>query len=427
MHGAWVVSVEMHTLPGGGRGTRHAGDAVTAPCRAQLESAKRLGYRTAVAASDRESYGTQYDDVVDAWLITNTLDAADIVHILRVLNGGVAAVYSSVDSFVRIAAEVAAKLHLPGPSPLGAGIARDKAVARQALAESGVPDIRWAVKSAFEEDLSSPIGYPCIVKPVDGASSWDVALVENEEAVRKMASDHLKRAYGRRVQPQRRLLFEEVLEGPLFSAEGFVDGRGVHVIGYSDRVMSPPPRFVELALRFSADRPFPDADAYVARTLTALEYDFGAFHLEFILTTDGPRLVELNPRLVGAGVQHAISHLTGAHPADLVIAGSIGRELPEFDTSGAVTELYLTAPTSGCLREVHGLEEAAVAPGFRGAGLYVELDDHVSSEIESNSQYIGYVHAVGRTREESYENALGVAACIGYDIDEEQAANATSG
>jgi len=413
----WIVSIEMHTLPGGGRGTTRAGRAVQAPCRAQLEAARRLGYLTAVVVSERESYGSQYDDVVDAWLITNTQDAATIVHVLKSLHGEITSVYNSVDSFVRIAAEVAAKLQLRGPDPLGAGIARDKATARAALAEAGVPDIRWGVKSALDEDLNSPIGYPCVVKPVDGAASWDVALVRDEQAVRELAARHLGRAYGRRVQPQRRLLFEEVLEGPLLSAEGFVDESGVKIIGYSDRVMSAPPHFVELAVRFSTECPFPEADAYVATTLRALDYDFGAFHLEFILTTDGPRLVELNPRLVGAGVQHAMSHVMAAPPAALLISGIIGGGMPVPDITGAVTELYLTAPATGVLREARGLEAAVASDGCQGAGLYVALGDDVSSEIESNSQYIGYVHAVGETREDSYDKALEAAGRIDYVID----------
>ncbi|MFE7271128.1 ATP-grasp domain-containing protein [Streptomyces sp. NPDC057623] len=412
----WIVFVELHTLPGGGRGRLHSGATVVAPCRAQLEAAKRLGLRTAVAASDRDSYGSQFDDVVDAWLLTDTRDAAGIVHVMKALGGEIVGVFSSVDSFVRVAAAVAAKLGLAGPSPLGAGIARDKAVARAALASAGVPDIRWGVKSAHDDDLDSPIGYPCVVKPVDGASSWDVALAQDVRTVREVAARHLKRDYGRRVRPQRKLLFEEVLVGPLLSAEGFVDGGEVHTIGYSDRVLSAPPRFVELAVRFAADRPFDGVDDYVAETLAALEYDFGAFHLEFILTSDGPRLVELNPRFVGAGVQHAISELTGVTPAELLMAKLTGGEAPEFPREGAVTELYLTAPASGRLEGVRGLDEAVATRGCRAAGLYVAVGDEVSSEVESNSQYIGYVHAVGDSREESYEIALSAASRIAYEI-----------
>ncbi|GHH82959.1 hypothetical protein GCM10018793_43860 [Streptomyces sulfonofaciens] len=412
----WVVFVELHTLPGGGRGRLSAGRALAAPCRAQLEAARRLGFRTAVAVSDRATYGDRFDDVVDTWLLTNTTDAAGLAHVVKVLNGEVVAVFSAVDSFVRVAAAVAAKLGLAGPQPLGAGIARDKAVARAALASAGVPDIRWGVKSAYADDLDSPIGYPCIVKPVDGASSWDVVLADDVQAVRDVAARHLTRAYGRRVRPQRRLLFEEVLVGPLLSAEGFVDSDEVRIIGYSDRVLSAPPRFVELAVRFAAERPFDGADDYVAETLKALDYDFGAFHLEFILTSEGPRLVELNPRFVGAGVQHAIGELTGVTPAELLMAKLTGSPVPAFPHEGAVTELYLTAPSSGRLQGTRGLEEAVAVEGCRAAGLYVALGDEVSSEIESNSQYIGYVHAVGDTRAESHEIALEAASRISYEI-----------
>ncbi|MEU7058200.1 ATP-grasp domain-containing protein [Streptomyces sp. NPDC046197] len=412
----WVVFVELHTLPGGGRGQLCAGAVVVAPCRAQLEAAKRLGFRTAVAISDRASYGSQFDDVVDAWLLTNTTDAVGVTRILNVLHGEIVAVFSSVDSFVRIAAAVAAKLGVAGPQPLGAGIARDKAVARAALASARVPDIRWGVKSAHDDDLDSPIGYPCIVKPVDGASSWDVVLAQDVHAVRDVAARHLQRVYGRRVRPQHKLLFEEVLVGPLLSAEGFIDSREVRIIGYSDRVLSVPPRFVELAVRFAADLPFDGADLYVAETLAALEYDFGAFHLEFILTSDGPRLVELNPRFVGAGVQQAIKELTGVPPAELLMAKLTGSPVPQFACEGAVTELYLTAPSSGRLRGVRGLDEAVAIKGCRAAGLYVALGDEVSSKVESNSQYIGYVNAVGDNREESYATASEAASCISYEI-----------
>ncbi|NEE35420.1 hypothetical protein G3M53_59630 [Streptomyces sp. SID7982] len=82
-----------------------------------------------------------------------------------------------------------------------------------------------------------------------------------------------------------------------------------------------------------------------------------------------------------------------------------------------MTELYLTAPASGVLREVRGLEAAAASAGCRGAGLYVALGDEVSSDIESNSQYIGYVHAVGETREDSYGKALDAAGHIAYVVD----------
>ena len=260
-----------------------------------LQAARRRGLRTAVLAADRVLYGHVYDDLVDAWLVTDTSDARAASTAITALDGEVAAVTSSVDSFVRVAARVARRRGLRGPDPEGAGIGRDKARARQALADADIPDIRWATLPARLEDIASPIGYPCVVKPVDGVASWDVALVTSDQEVQSLARRHLRREYGRNVRPRRRLLFEEFFDGPLYSAEGFTGPDGVRILGYSDRVMSPPPHFIELAVRFASTPPFPDARAFVESCLKALGYDFGAFHLEFILTPAGPGWSSLTP------------------------------------------------------------------------------------------------------------------------------------
>jgi hypothetical protein len=169
--------------------------------------------------------------------------------------------------------------------------------------------------------------------------------------------------------------------------------------------MSPPPHFIELAVRFASTPPFPDADAFVESCLKALGYDFGAFHLEFILIPAGPRVVELNARLVGI------------LPAQLLVAHAIGAPLPPFDYTGAVTELRLTPPASGVLTGYEGLERAAAAPGCAAAGLYVEPGDRVSAELESNSQRVAYVQTIGASREDSYRAALGAARHIILHID----------
>ncbi|MEX0169928.1 ATP-grasp domain-containing protein [Streptomyces sp. LMG1-1-1.1] len=419
MGNSWLVSVELHTLPGGARELASAGDRLTAPSQQFLAAARARGHRTAVVAADRSFYGSAFDDLVDAWLITDTSSPEHVGRMLVALSGEVAAVHSSVDSFVGVAASVARQYGLPGPAPDGAAIRRDKSAARAAMARAGVEDVRWATQPADAEAPSSPIGYPCVVKPVDGASSWDVALVESDEEVAAVARNHMARSYGRGVRPRRTLLFEEVLNGPVFSAEGFVDADELTVFGYSDRVMTEPPYFVELALRFAAEPPCPGAEDFVRDTLRALDYDFGPFHLEFVLTEDGPRLLETNARLVGAGMQQAIGYVSGLRPAEVVVAKLTGAAVPALTPDGAVTELRITSPVTGRLRGVTGLEAAAAAPGCRSVGMYVEPGEAVSADVHSNSQRVGYVQAVGGTREDSYRNALAAAALIELDVDTE--------
>lgn len=417
---SWFVCVELHNVPGGARRLPFQGHEAVSPSQAVLTAARGRGYRTAVAAADRQFYGDVYDDLVDEWLTTDTSAAAAVEEVVRSLQGSVVVVTSEVDSFVGVAARVARALSLRGADPDGPGIGRDKARARRALAAAGVPDIKWATVPADEVLLSSPIGYPCIVKPVDGAGSWDVELIATDDEARDLASRHMSRAYGRNVRPRRRLLFEEYLEGPLFSAEGFVGPDGIHILGYSDRVLSAPPYFAELAVRFSAAPPCASADDFVHSCLRALGYDFGAFHLEFIVTPSGPRMVELNARLLGA--QQIIGLLGGVHPADFLVSYAVGDvpSLPAY--AGAVTELRVAAPSSGFLAGFEGLEAATRSPGCVSAGLWVASGEYVTEELQSNSQCVGYVRAVGEDREDSYRAASAAAKHLILQIVEDRAA-----
>ncbi|MFJ3713673.1 ATP-grasp domain-containing protein [Streptomyces sp. NPDC090053] len=415
MKNSWIVLVELHTSPGGARALPFAGKPLRSPSEMLLRAARLRGHRTAVATADRAYYEDHFDGLVDAWLTTDTTDPQMVQQTLVALDSRIAGVCSAVDSFVRIAAQVARDLGLRGPDPQGIGIARDKAKARQALADAAVENTRWGVRHAGDPDLASPIGYPCIVKPVDGAYSWDVALVQSDDDVMALARKHLERRYPRRIQPRHELLFEEYFEGPLISAEGFVDGEELAIFGYSDRVMSPPPKFVELALRFAADSPAPEIEVFVRRALCALGYDFGPFHLEFILTKDGPRLVELNARLVGAGMEQAIGYVANMPLAEYVLSKIIGGS-PALACEGAVTELYLTASESGLLQKAEGIEDAVKQPGCMSAGLYYAYGEAVSRIIESNSSYVGYVHATGTSREHSHRNALHAAHGITFGV-----------
>ncbi|WP_445521371.1 ATP-grasp domain-containing protein [Streptomyces sp. NEAU-174] len=415
----WIVMIELHTLPGGARSLPTAGDPLQSSSEQFLHAARAQGYRTAVVTRNHSYYESHFDHLVDSWLSTDSTSPRSVLQMLAALDSQVVGVHSSVDSFVHVAAHVAFTLGLPGPSPDGAGINRDKARARRALQEAGADDTRWAVLPADTEDLSSPIGYPCVVKPVDGAYSWDVALVSCDSEAQALAQRHLTRPYGRGVQPKRKLLFEEYLEGPLYSAEGFIDGDELTIFGYSDRIMTAPPHFVEIALRFASERPHPEADVFVQRALHALDYKFGPFHLEFVLTPHGPRVVELNARLFGAGMEQAVSYLSTSRLADYVLAKITGKKPEHPIIEGAVTELRITAPATGRLVGVKGLEEASSQGTCRSAGLYAAIGEHVSHVIDSNSSRVAYVQATGKNRSESYRNATKAAEAVFLDIVDE--------
>lgn len=412
----WLLSVELHTLPGEATPGPRRGDRLVGPSESVLHEARRRGLRIAVAAHDPAGYGATYEHLIERWLPIDTSDPSEVIGAAAGLEGGVVAVTCSVDNFVGLAAVVADKLGVPGPPPDSAAIQRDKSIARAALAAAGVPDARWGVVPARDPELASPIGYPAVVKPVDGAASWDVALVRDDAEARELARRHLGRQYGRGVRPRRVLLFEEYLPGEVISAEGIVVDGEVTIFGYSSRAMGPEPHFVELALVFGAEPPTPTVPSFVERVLDALGHTWGPFHLEFVTTPQGPRLIECNSRLVGAGLQHAIHRLTGTPLARPLMDGLLGKTVTPIDVDGAVCELRLVSPHGGVLRGVTGLDDALAVEGVHAAGLYEALGGTVSAQVDTNSARVGYVQAIGPHREAALERARRAADFIRLDV-----------
>jgi biotin carboxylase len=398
----WFVSVELHTSSSAG--SIH-GEPIMGPSAEMLHRARSRGLTTAVLVADRSFYGTDLDGLVDRWVVCDTRRPADIRSSAEALPGRLVALTSLVDTFVGPTSVAARELGLPGPTPGTAALARDKSLARAAVAASGIQDIEWSVMNADDPDLDSPLGYPVIVKPVDGAASWDVELVKDQMQARALAARHLARKYPRGVEPQRRLLFEEFVPGPLYSAEGMVDASGaVRVLGWSSRIITDPPYFAELAVTFAREEPFSGADQYAVTLLRALGYDFGPFHLEVILGPQGPRLVELNPRLIGSGAHKCVEEVVGRSAVDLVVDQLLGERWDHDFTPRAgrsATQMYFVPAESGT---VSVLPDGSLMMDWNGvvaAASQVKVGDTLSPAVCSSSDYLGWVITRGRDRADS--------------------------
>lgn len=414
--GPWFVSIELHTLPWSPDDLVSSGQAPVAPSAYMLRSAIDHGCRTAVLSFAPSEYLAGFEPLVHRWMTVDTRSVRACLAAIEELDGPIAAVTSSIDNFVGIASRVAAHLGLRGTNPRGAAMARDESAVRRALSESGTPNARWAAADIDAALTTSPIGYPCVVKPVDGAGGWDVKLVQDDHELEELCAAHLGREYGRQVRPRRRLVFEEHLAGALVSCEGFVDNGRVEIFGYSDRVLGPLPSFVEVAVRFSPAVLDERLGDYTEECLRSVSYTFGAFHLEMIVSPDRLTLVELNARLIGGGLQHAMSAVSSAPASDYCVGRLLGVSAQPPTFSGGATQLQLFAETSGVLNAVSGIQEAGAVPGCIAVGALPGPGHRVIGPPESNSDALGFVHATGQGREDSWETALAAAARLDFDM-----------
>lgn len=248
-----------------------------------------------------------------------------------------------LDSTLPLVARLAEEFGLPGCSPQTLQALTDKTWARERFAESGVPGPRFRVldAAAAAPDRRMAVDgltYPLIIKPADSSAGRGVVRAGNAQeldAAWDAAAPFTKTGS---------LLAEEELIGEEISVETVtVDGRTV-VLACTEKLSTRGDAFVELGQAMPA-RLGGALDAEVRETagaaLKAVGYDHGIAHTEMILTTDGPRIIEVNP-----GPPVTASWTSSGSPARWTSTAS-----PRISPSaGRSTSTHSTGPPSRAAR-----------------------------------------------------------------------------
>jgi predicted ATP-grasp superfamily ATP-dependent carboligase len=232
-------------------------------------------------------------------------------------------------------AELAQRLGLPGARPAAVAAARDKLRCRRLLHEAGVPSTAYREVDNAEQvqRFAQAHGYPVIVKPATGVGKLltqllhDGASVENYFGQLAQASANMAPVFQREVAG--RMIVEQHLAGPLFSVEiGAHNGRFTTFM-VSQRKRTEHDEIVELGTTMPAGLAAEEKAAvcsYVEWVLEVLGLDLGIFHVELILTAQGPRLVEVNPRLMGGNMPELYALATGEDIFDHLIDIHLGHD-----------------------------------------------------------------------------------------------------
>ncbi|MFE7721123.1 ATP-grasp domain-containing protein [Nocardia rhizosphaerihabitans] len=335
-----------------------------------------------------------------------TNDEAALLPYVRRLHEvfGFDGVLTSCDYYLPAVAAIAADLGLPGPGRAAVADACDKHRTRQICRAAGVagPDFTVAENWAEIAGAAAGLGYPLVVKPVDLCGGMFVRRVENEAELRT-AVDRIAgfpvNARGQRRSP--RVLLEECVDGPEFSVETVTVGGHTTVIGVTDKQLTGTPSFIESGHMFPAALSGADTDAVVElalAALAALRLDATVAHTEIKLGTQGPRLIEVNPRPAGNRITELVRRVTGIDLAATyaeVAAGGTPDLTPRRTGVESAAVAFAVPAETGVLTAVDGathwpddariVEYALSAPGTR-----------VRPATDNNS-YLGHVMVADET------------------------------
>jgi len=290
-----------------------------------------------------------------------------------------------------VAAQLARKLGLAYLNPESAVLLRDKAAVRQRLHDCGIvqPAFRKAGSTAELKAAVSDLGLPVLIKPADGYGSQNIVVLRKPEDLEPWISPiecmlPSNANYGLGVRANDQLLVERYMEGQLIGCDVFSFNGQHTLIGVNEKLMFAPPSFAILGGSFvPGAQGYETVRDYVFRALDAVGFDWGATHIELILTNDGPQIVEINARLVGAKIPRLMNIALGYSIHEALIDLHLGR-VPTVQAVRPMvaTTRWITANRPGILQEIRlpdwqdericGVEllktrGAAVHPAFENA------------------------------------------------------------
>ena len=256
-------------------------------------------------------------------------------------------------------ARIAQALGLRHLCPAAAELARDKQAVRQRLADAGIAQPPCLRATSAPELLAAvaAIGLPALVKPVDGFGSQHVFALRNASdlAALQQMPEILAAGpgdYGLGVAARGAMVVERLLEGRMIGCDTLTSA-GRHVLlGVNEKLFFPPPSFAIRGGCFTTNcGQFAEIEAYAFRLLDAIGFDHGAAHIELMLTADGPQLVEINPRLVGARLPRLL---------DMARGGSIHADLIRLHLAGELP-LAAIAPFHAVTRWIAAADQGELA------------------------------------------------------------------
>lgn len=263
---------------------------------------------------------------------------------------GVAGVTTYMEHYVELAARLSHHLGLPGNSPAAAAACRDKATTRRLLAEHRVPSARSHLAQDADRavEIARGLGYPVVVKPRGRAGSAGVLRADSDGDVREAFPRALvDSVLGLEDWSVPGVLVEEYLQGPEISAETVILGpQHVQIVAVTRKTLGPEPQFQEIEHSVDAQDPLltdPLLADVVTAAVQALGVTRGVVHVELRLTSNGPRVIEINGRPAGDLIPLLVDRATGVNLPQALAALAAGEKpdlAPTRSEAAAIRFLY---------------------------------------------------------------------------------------
>lgn len=312
-----------------------------------------------------------------------------------------AAVLGCDDASTELAALAASKLGLPHNPTTAVRLARRKDLARERLAQAGVPvphhwrlDLTRALAAQIED-----IRFPCVLKPVALAASRGVIRADNLNELTDAAARIqvlLARTGLREAQERETILVEEFIPGFEVAVEGLLTHDHLEILTIFDKPDPLNGPYFEETYYITPSRlDLPTQHAMhetISAACTAYGLREGPIHAECRINEQGVWILEVAARTIGGLCGRLLRFGTGCSLEELVLMHALG-EPPELQCeAGGAGVLMIPIPQAGILRRVEGVLAAQQVPYIDEVVIHVR-EGYELVPLPEGTSYLGFIFA----------------------------------
>lgn len=384
--------------------------------REAIKAAEELGYYT-VLFTNRINFiekRAEFPDVhLMQWCDLNNIDEIEnaITHLLsKALK--ICAVVSFVDPYCHTASLLNDKFCTKTFSTEAIGTMENKILSRVALAQSPYcPSFMSLSKDSMYSEKQIRSYLPFIMKSPNSTGSKDVFKIDTYNRFRHQ----IKKLFSK--YPKDAVLLEEFIDGPQYLVETIFYENEVNIIAIIEQEIIYNERYIVTGYNLMTD-PAPDFYNNLKIAIESIArfhgMKSGPCHLEMRYINNQWKLIEINPRISGAGMNKFIQIGLGINLVKETLKFAIGQDFniqPKYKVPCFAQ--YVVVSEAGILEKVIGKNKATKSPGVKTVYVKPCKGAVLTPPISMGNRY-AYVIATGDSEEEAKKNAKQAAAQIHF-------------
>lgn len=365
---------------------------------------KNRGYEIAIIGTGK--YSDLADYIIDADPKNLDMVVSELTTFMQ--KHEIACIFTASEFGIEIAAAASEILDIPYNTSFKAiKRARNKYLTRSLLSKNEIPTPQFFIAESEGEiiDKLKEFKFPVILKPLNAAGSCSVTKINSLAEAREKMQLAIKNRDRMPVNMHRKdtthdyWLVEEFLEGFEISVESITYNSKTEVICIHDKFCTiDEPYFIEkifVTPSIRIDIKLENEIVNMTKAiLSALEFDFGVSHVEYKITSDGPRLLEVNGRVGGAMVVESVWRSTGINLYEVLLDIRTGHEFHvDIDKIRREKVAFSMIPVEeGVVEEIKGFDLVNKSKHIVYAEPWVEIGERIRAR---QANYGGFIFATG--------------------------------